>query len=132
MTYQQQILTMQYPAGEDAAAVEKAAEIAAEADAEIEQLKNAAATTWQPIETAPKNGRTLLLGYYNQCNKWRTVRGQWFSQEQIDDEWEEAEGATPGWFETSAEADDVPSCWAITPSHWMTLPRAPQNLQKGN
>ena len=29
-------------------------------------------SAWQPIETAPKTGRTLLLGYFNSHGNWRT------------------------------------------------------------
>lgn len=81
---------------------------------------------WQPIETAPKTGRTLLLGYPNVLGKWRTVRGQWMSEAYIAENWEEPDDAETGWYETSAEADDVPNCWPITPTHWMPLPIAPK------
>lgn len=47
------------------------------------------ATRWQPIETAPQDGRTVLLGYANSHGRWRTLRGQWMSQEFIDENWEE-------------------------------------------
>lgn len=80
---------------------------------------------WQPIETAPKTGQTILLGYKNSFGKWRTMRGQWFSQAQIDDEWDEPEGYIDGWYETSVEADDPPNCWPTLPTHWMPLPAAP-------
>lgn len=80
---------------------------------------------WQPIETAPKDGRTLLLGYFNSAGKWRTLRGQWMSQNYIDEYWEDSEGVDPWWFETSVEADEVPNCWATEPTHWMPLPKAP-------
>lgn len=82
---------------------------------------------WQPIETAPKTGRTILLGYYNSHGNWRTMRGQWFSQEAINETWEEPEDCDglEGWYETSVEADDVPNCWATEPTHWMPLPGAP-------
>jgi hypothetical protein len=81
---------------------------------------------WQPIETAPKDGRTVLLGYHNSHGKWRTMRGQWMSQEYIDENFEEPDMATPGWYETSVEADDIPSAWFTEPTHWMPLPPAPQ------
>jgi Lar family restriction alleviation protein len=84
-----------------------------------------AAQEWQPIETAPKTGRILLLGYPNVAGKWRTVRGQWMSEAYIAEYWEEPDDVEPGWFETSAEADDVPNCWPVTPTHWMPLPAAP-------
>ena len=84
-----------------------------------------AAQEWQPIETAPKTGRTLLLGYPNGAGKWRTVRGKWISDAYIEQNWEEPDDAEAGWYETSVEAEDVPSCWLITPTHWMPLPAAP-------
>jgi Lar family restriction alleviation protein len=88
-------------------------------------LPREAATVWQPIETAPKTGRTLLLGYLNSAGKWRTVRGQWMSEVYISEQWEEPDDAEPGWYETSVEADDAPNCWSTTPTHWMPLPAAP-------
>lgn len=80
---------------------------------------------WLPIESAPQTGRTLLLGYWNSLGKWRTVRGQWMSLDHIAENWEEPDDAEAGWFETAVEADDVPNCWRIEPTHWMPLPAAP-------
>ncbi|HWL30004.1 MAG TPA: hypothetical protein VNQ97_13975 [Burkholderiaceae bacterium] len=80
---------------------------------------------WKPIESAPKTGRTLLLGYWNSHGKWRTVRGQWMSAEYIGQEWDEPDGVEAGWFETAVEADDVPNCWPVTPSHWQPMPAPP-------
>lgn len=86
------------------------------------QLK---AQQWQSIETAPKDGRTLLLGYRNSSDKWRTVRGQWFTSEEIS-EWENADDFEASWYETSVENDEPPNCWLINPTHWMPLPDAPK------
>ena len=86
---------------------------------------------WQPIETAPKDGRTMLLGGTNSCGKWRTMRGQWMSQDYIDQNWEDPEAGEPGWFETCVEADEVPNCWPIEPTHWMPIPPAPA-MRKDN
>lgn len=80
---------------------------------------------WKPIDSAPKTGRTLLLGYWNSHGKWRTVRGQWMSAEYIAQEWEEQADAEPGWFETAVEADDIPNCWPVSPSHWQRMPAPP-------
>lgn len=80
---------------------------------------------WQPIETAPKDGRTLLLGQFNPLGKWRTMCGQWMSEDYIDESWEDPDGVEPGWFETAVEAEDPPNCWSIEPSHWMPLPEPP-------
>lgn len=81
---------------------------------------------WQPIETAPKDGRTLLLGCFNSHGKWRTMRGEWMSEEYIAEYWEEPDGVEPGWFETAVEAEDIPNCWRIEPTHWMPLPAPPK------
>lgn len=83
-----------------------------------------AGDAWQPIESAPKTGRTLLLGRFNDLGNWRTMRGQWFSQAAIDQEWEEPDEGEEGWYETAVEPD-VPNCWPIAPTHWMPLPSAP-------
>lgn len=86
---------------------------------------------WMPIETAPKTGRTLLLGYFNSAGNWRTMRGQWMSQDYIDEYWEEPDDAEPGWFETVVEGDDIPNCWRTEPTHWMLLPLPPVPGQEG-
>jgi hypothetical protein len=80
---------------------------------------------WKPIETAPRTGRTLLLGCFNSMGNWRTMRGQWFTKAEIDQEWEETDGFEEGWYET-AEEPDCPNCWAINPTHWAAIPPAPQ------
>jgi|GEM_PF-5032964 len=80
---------------------------------------------WQPIETAPKTGRTLLLGYHNSAGNWRTVRGQWMSDAYIQDNWDDPDSGVVGWYETSAEADEAPSAWHIKPTHWMPTPAEP-------
>lgn len=93
----------------------------------ISALAAQASTCWQPIATAPKTGRTLLLGYVNCAGNWRTVRGQWMSADYIEQNWEDSESpeGSEGWYETSAEADDAPNCWPITPTHWMPTPPEP-------
>lgn len=93
---------------------------------QIERLREAQA--WQPIETAPKDGRTILLGRRNSLGNWRTMRGQWMSAEYIAEYWDDPDDAKPGWFETAVEADDLPNCWGVLPTHWMPLPAAPDAL----
>ena len=79
---------------------------------------------WMPIESAPKDGRTLLLGHFNSHGKWRTARGQWFSRNVIEETWEHEE-ADEGWYETSVECDADENCWWTEPTHWMPLPQPP-------
>jgi hypothetical protein len=90
----------------------------------IESAAPAPQTDWQSIETAPKDGRTLLLGCFNKLGNWRTMRGQWFSEAAIAEDWEEPDDAEEGWYETAVEPD-VPNCWRVAPTHWMPLPAAP-------
>lgn len=82
---------------------------------------------WQPIETAPKDGRTILLGTYNSHGNWRTMRGQWMSLDYIAEYFEEPDDVEEGWFETCVEADEPPNCWPVAPTHWMPLPAAPRH-----
>lgn len=92
--------------------------------AEVEQARET--NGWFPIESAPKDGRKLLLGAFNALGKWRTMRGQWISQDVIDSEWEDPDGVEEGWFETPVEADAVPNCWPISPTHYQPMPKQPQ------
>lgn len=82
----------------------------------------AVADGWQPIAAAQKSGRTLMLGFFNESGKWRTTRGQWFTQEHIDDTWEDADDCKAGWYETPVVGED---CYPVAPTHWMPLPTAP-------
>lgn len=112
-------------ANEYCAFINKSPQEAAISEAHAQGVREAA-PKWLPIESAPKDGRTLLLGYYNSSGKWRTMRGQWFSQDMIDEEWEEPEYASEGWYETCVENDDMPTCWWTEPTHWMPLTAAPE------
>jgi hypothetical protein len=98
------------------------------AQTELARAKEQATERWQSIETAPKDGGALLLGYRNALGNWRTVRGQWFSDEQIKEEWEDGYDSEEGWYETSVEADDLPNCWPVNPTHWQPLPEPPVSL----
>lgn len=90
-------------------------------------VADAGRAKWLPIETAPTDGRTLLLGYTNSHGNWRTLRGQWMSQDYIDSFWEDPDAGDPGWYETSVECDEPPNCWFVEPTHWMPLPDAPDD-----
>lgn len=89
------------------------------------QVEQQARDKWQPIGTAPTDGRTILLGHFNSHGNWRTMRGQWFTKEHIEDNWEDGDLFEAGWYETSVEADDAPSCRPTKPTYWQPLPGAP-------
>lgn len=78
---------------------------------------------WQAIESAPKDGRAMLLGHFNSHGNWRTIRGAWCSADAIAETWENE--ADEGWYEMAVEADDTPSAWWTEPTHWMPLPAPP-------
>lgn len=67
----------------------------------------------------------MLVGYFNSNGKWRTMRGRWYSQDTIEEEWEDPDLAGEGWYETVVESDDYPNCWATEPTHWQPLPPPP-------
>lgn len=80
---------------------------------------------WQPIETGPKDGKTVLLGFHNKSGNWRTFRGQWVTREYIDEYFEYPEDTEPCWMETSVNCEDDNNMWFSDPTHWMSLPEAP-------
>lgn len=92
--------------------------------------QQAQAPGWQDIATAPKDGRTVQLGYFNSHGKWRSLRGQWMSADYIAEYWEDPDEGEPGWYETSVEKDDTPNCWRTEPTHWAPLLAAPQQGSK--
>lgn len=89
-------------------------------------IESALQPGWRDVESAPKDGRVVLLGKFNSHNKWRTMRGQWFSADAIAETWEDPDDAPEGWYETSVEAEDMPNVWYTEPTHWMPLPPAPK------
>jgi hypothetical protein len=57
--------------------------------------------TWQPIETAPRDGTTVLAW----CDEWKHARTAWAYE---SDQWQ---AAPPSIFQ---------------PTHWMPLPAPPE------
>ncbi|CAB4199921.1 Domain of unknown function DUF551 [uncultured Caudovirales phage] len=80
------------------------------AAAEIERLR--ALTKWQPIETAPRDGTRVLIGWagcYPSRNHVRIARF-----------------AVPVGYKNRGWTDDDNEGRCITPTHWMPLPKPPQ------
>lgn len=92
------------------------------------------APAWQPIETAPKDGRKLILAYRNRNNKARTVMARWLTDEEAAETDADGVGLEGGWYECIDNWDDYTEV-AIhegEPSHWMPLPAAPQTKEPTN
>lgn len=88
---------------------------------------------WQPIETAPKTGRIVLLGFCNANGKWRGVRGCWVSQETADEwaEWSDEEvECSAGWYEHADSPEEI-GYWPVTPTHWALMPEKPNAALSG-
>lgn len=81
----------------------------------IKAIQTDSAPVWQPIESAPKSGETLLLwesgdpecGHWS-TSVWVTKGGAWISYESRSDTLE------------------------IEPTHWMPLPKPPTQGQREN
>lgn len=88
----------------------------------------AAAPAWQPIETAPKDGRKLILSYVNRCSKTRTVMARWLTDEEAAETDADGVGLEGGWYESIDNWGEYTEV-TITegePSHWMLPPAAPE------
>ena len=82
---------------------------------------------WQPIETAPKDGRKLILSYINRNDMPRTVMARWLTDDEAAETDADGVGLEGGWYECIDNWDDYTEV-AIhegEPTHWMPLPAAP-------
>jgi hypothetical protein len=81
---------------------------------------------WQPIETAPKDGATVLL--------WGTSAGEISGPSKVEGI-EVGSYCGPGGdyqgFEWASALGDAYAVW-VKPSHWMPLPPAPSSTQQGS
>lgn len=71
---------------------------------------------WQPIESAPKDGRTILV-----WDGLGVIAAAW-CEWALPDEDTDDDGWVPGWSSRSIEAGDVEF---IEPTHWRPLPAPP-------
>lgn len=84
-------------------------------------------TEWHPIETAPKDGRKMLLFYLNENGQARRVIGGWVNDEDAAESDTDGVGLEAGWYE---RIDNWPDYCQVAihegePTHWMPLPAAP-------
>ena len=81
---------------------------------------------WLPIESAPKDGRKIIVWYLNRNTKARTVMARWLTDEQAAETDGDDVGLEGGWYECIDNCD----CTEVAihegePTHWMPLPAAP-------
>lgn len=85
---------------------------------------------WQPIETAPKDGTIILVFYKNELGKGRITRASWFGLDEIES-WEDPDQSEPDWYERSEVYEELEDGMISPvlgePTHWMPLPKAPED-----
>lgn len=81
---------------------------------------------WQPIETAPKDGTPILLGYFRENldgsiyqEGGAPVVAQWIPTKKLADD-----GAGINWV---ARRERLRSSRSFSPTHWMPLPDPPES-----
>ena len=83
---------------------------------------------WQPIETAPKDGRKIISTYTNRNGMKRTVMSCWLTEEQAAETDGDGVGLEEGWYECIDNWNEYTEV-AIhegEPTHWMPLPTPPE------
>jgi hypothetical protein len=90
-----------------------------------QQLEFALANLWQPIDTAPKDGTDIIVGY--DCGSVWIVHVAWWRQLEDwmrhDPEWSDDDVAW--WSYTNNPVTQERLDGHRTPTHWMPLPEPP-------
>lgn len=74
-----------------------------------------AATGWRPINSAPKDGKAILIGH---ADGW-VNEARWIEYDRIA-------GNGGGWFDANTHPTDATD-GESRPSHWMPLPEPPSS-----
>jgi len=81
-------------------------------------VPRAALEAWRDIESAPRDGAVVQIGWWDKTKKWQT-RMAW---------WETAtmqHGDFPGWTDWACRSFGYEEVEVYTPTHWMPLPAPP-------
>jgi hypothetical protein len=88
-------------------------------------------STWQPIETAPKDGTDIIVGY-DFATVWIVHAAFW---RQVDDnlralDWTDEDTGWWSYINGSVTQEQLDGPRA--PTHWMPLPDPPTSQEKGS
>lgn len=83
---------------------------------------------WRTIDSAPMDGRKIILAYMNRNGLKRTVMGHWLTDEAAAEIDHEGAGLEGGWYEQIDNWDDYSEVriYEGEPTHWMPLPPPPE------
>lgn len=80
-------------------------------------IEAALAVSWQPIETAPKNGDEIILGCSRGKERW-SESGFW--HDGSENYWKSS-----GWY-SEMDRGNLLTATRSNPTHWMPFPEPPQ------
>jgi len=78
-------------------------------------------SNWQPIETAPKDGREIIVGV-DIASTW-IARNAWFRK--IEDNPHEFDETDIGWWSYKSSVTQEMLEGIFTPTHWIPMPTPP-------
>lgn len=88
-------------------------------------------TEWQPISTAPRTGRKIMVAYKNSLDHWRIVLAFYAQAKTLDANHEYLDGdedgyAPEGWYEDGEAYSEALLPTDKPPIYWMPLPEPPK------
>lgn len=81
---------------------------------------------WQPIDTAPKDGSRVLIGWFDALRKWKVRAAYWDTH--FNTVWDYEENMPiemPAWTDGAIESFASERITSYEPTHWMPLPQPP-------
>lgn len=92
----------------------------------IAQARAARPSPWQPIETAPKDGARVLIGWWNDDGVWDQRCAYWDAV--FTSDWNEETNETVHigeWTDGAVQSFNYEETHCYKPTHWQPLPSPP-------